>query len=175
MGVIQIPGKERGDSRGAGCRLGQVWVGHMAQRISRTSELLMGHVLWQVSFATYTTGLQSSVVGRGIQKVWWHCTLNLHWKPWPLRGLCEQGVKLWPSAGNKELRRGAVRELPNGSVLRGVSSLMCQGSQNPAQEERFSLAEEIHGAFSSAAWRLQCLWEEGWLSPGRSEPNSHCL
>lgn len=66
-------------------------------------------------------------------------------------------MKLQPSAGKKELRRGAVKGLPNGSVLRGVSSLVCKGSQNPAEEERFSLAEEIHGAFSSTAWRLQCL------------------
>lgn len=33
-----------------------------------------------------------------------------------------------------------MKGLPDGSVLRGASSLMCKGSQNTAEEERFSLA-----------------------------------
>ena len=54
--------------RSAGAR-GQVWAGSAAQRSSRTrhaSGLLMGRVLWHMSFGTYFTGLQSLVVGSGI-------------------------------------------------------------------------------------------------------------
>lgn len=68
---------------------GQVWVGHVAQRSSRTSELLTGRVLWHLVHTAQVCKAQS-LAGA----TWWLCTLNLHGKPWPLRGLHEQGVKL---------------------------------------------------------------------------------